>query len=139
MINQYFDHTLLKPNINKNDIIKLCEEANKYKFMSVCVNPNYVKLCAEILKDSSVKVCSVIGFPLGANKISTKLFEAKEAIIDGASELDYVINISAIKDNEFKYIEKEMSALINLKDEFKNIVIKVILETCYLTSDEITR
>lgn len=139
MINQYFDHTLLKPNINENDVINLCEEANQYRFMSVCVNPNYVKLCSERLKDSPVKVCSVVGFPLGANKISTKIFEAKEAIIDGATELDYVINISAIKDKEFKYIEEEMKAFIDLKNEFKIIVIKVILETCYLTSDEIIK
>ncbi len=91
------DHTLLKPEATKQQIEQLCEEAKKYRFASVCINPCYVTLCAQLLKESSVKVCTVIGFPLGATSTATKVFEAEQALRDGAHELDMVINIGMLK------------------------------------------
>ncbi|HSH24237.1 MAG TPA: deoxyribose-phosphate aldolase, partial [Massilibacterium sp.] len=94
-IAQMIDHTLLKPEATKQEIITLCEEAKKYHFASVCVNPTWVPLSTECLKDSDVLVCTVIGFPLGASSIQTKIFETKNAILNGAIEIDMVINIGA--------------------------------------------
>ena len=95
--NKMIDHTALKANTTKNDIDKLCQEAIEYDFASVCVNSCWVSYCAHLLKDSSVNVCTVIGFPLGANTTATKVFEAKDAIANGAREIDMVINIGALK------------------------------------------
>ena len=94
-INKYIDHTLLKPEATTEQIKHLCKEALEYDFASVCVNPTHVALCHEILKESDVKVCTVIGFPLGANTTATKVFETKDAINNGAQEIDMVINIGA--------------------------------------------
>ncbi len=137
-IAKYIDHTALKPDMSETDIVKLCEEALKYGFASVCVNPIWVKKCSEILSrhksDNEVKICSVIGFPLGASTINTKRFESKQAIEDGASEIDMVINISALKNGDISYLETEISEIVaECKDR---AILKVIIETCLITDDE---
>ena len=132
--NKLFDHTLLKPEATSEQIKKLCLEARQYDFASVCVNPDFVSLAHKELEGTSVKVCTVIGFPLGANKTSVKVAEAKEAIEDGANEIDMVQNLSWAKEGRYDLIEKEVSAL---KDAVGGLVLKVILETCLLTKEEI--
>ncbi len=132
--NKLFDHTLLKPEATSEQIKKLCLEARQYDFASVCVNPDFVSLASKELAGTSVKVCTVIGFPLGANKTSIKVAEAKEAIEDGASEIDMVQNLSWVKEGRYDLIEKEVSAL---KEAVGGLVLKVILETCLLSKEEI--
>ena len=135
MINsKLFDHTLLKAFATDKDVIKLCEEAKKYNFKSVCVNPDYIPLAKKTLEGSDVVVCTVIGFPLGANSIETKVFETRDAVAKGASECDIVINISRAKEHDWAYIKKELSEFV--KAAGKGIVTKVIIETCYLTDEE---
>lgn len=133
--NSYIDHTLLKADALEKDIKKLCNEAKEYEFFSVCVNPCFVKSAKKYLKGSNVKVCTVIGFPLGANTTKTKLFEAKKAISDGADELDVVLNISKFKDKKYTYVGKELAKIVDLCN--KKVIVKVIIETCYLTKEEI--
>ncbi len=132
--NKLFDHTLLKPEATSEQIKKLCLEARQYDFASVCVNPDFVSLAHKELEGTSVKVCTVIGFPLGANKTGIKVAEAKEAIKDGASEIDMVQNVSWVKEGRYDLIENEVRAL---KDAVGGLVLKVILETCLLTKEEI--
>lgn len=132
--NKLFDHTLLKPEATSDQIKKLCLEAKQYDFASVCVNPDFVSLAKKELRGSSVKVCTVIGFPLGANKTSIKVAEAKEAIQDGADEIDMVLNISWAKEGRYDLIETEVRAL---KETVGSLVLKVILETCLLSKEEI--
>ena len=132
--NKLFDHTLLKPEATSEQIKRLCLEARQYDFASVCVNPDFVSLAHKELEGSSVKVCTVIGFPLGANKTSIKVAEAKEAIADGATEIDMVQNVSWVKEGRYDLIEKEVRAL---KDAVGGLVLKVILETCLLSKEEI--
>ena len=132
-VNSYIDHTLLKADANKEQILSLIDEAKKYEFASVCVNPTWVKTAAELLKDSSVKVCTVIGFPLGASTSAVKAFEAKDAIANGADEIDMVINIGWLKDKKYDLIENEIRAL---KAVCKDKILKVIIETCFLTDEE---
>ncbi len=134
---KYIDHTLLKPNATKDQIEKLCMEAKEYNFASVCVNPCYVPFCYSLLKGSDVKVCTVIGFPLGANSSYIKLKEAKEAVFDGAEEVDMVINISKLKDHEDDYVREEIEKI--KKNLRSDIVLKVIIETCLLTDEEKVR
>lgn len=136
------DHTILKANATQSDIEKLCEEAKKYNFASVCVNPYWVPLASDLLKNSTVKVCTVIGFPLGATSSESKASETEIAILQGADEVDMVINVGAIKNNQTDIVEKDILAVVNSarktgKAQNKNITVKVILETCYLTKDEI--
>ena len=131
---KYFDHTLLKQDATKEGIDKLCAEARQYGFASVCVNPDFVARAKANLEGSPVKVCTVIGFPLGANVPSIKVAELKQAILDGAAELDMVINVSKAKEGDFAYIEDEIRAL---KEACGSLVLKVILETCLLTEEEI--
>lgn len=133
-LNRYIDHTLLKPTTTAADIIRLCEQAIEHQFFSVCVNSCHVKLATKQLEKSDVKVCSVIGFPLGAMSTKTKVFEAKQALKDGASEIDMVLNIGALKDAAYKKVRKEIKAV---KKILSKQVLKVILETCYLTDEEI--
>ena len=134
-INRYIDHTLLKANAKKSDIINLCEEAKKYNFYAVCVNPCYVKLAKELLINTNIKVCTVIGFPLGQNTTSTKVFETQLAIKDGADEVDVVINVAKLLDNDLEFIESELNAIkLTLKS---NVIMKVIIETCYLSKEDI--
>ena len=132
--NKLFDHTLLKPEATSEQIKHLCAEARRYDFASVCVNPDFVPLAAEELKGSSVKVCTVIGFPLGANKTSLKCEEAALAIADGAEEIDMVQNLSWVKEGRYDLVEKEVAEVRNAT---KGHTLKVILETCLLTKDEI--
>ena len=128
------DHTALKPDTTKEQIDKLCSEALEHGFASVCVNPGYVKLCSELLKNSAVKVCTVIGFPLGATTTSTKVAEAAEAIENGATEVDMVINIGAIKSGDYDFAKKDIEAVVKIAKG--KALVKVILETCLLTEDE---
>lgn len=132
-INKLIDHTLLKAFATKDDIIKICDEAKKYNFKSVCVNPSNIELASKCLDGSDVLVCTVIGFPLGANTIETKVFETKDAILKGANEIDMVINIGKAKDHDYDYIEKEIAAVVNASN---GNTVKVIIETCYLTDEE---
>lgn len=137
-INRIIDHTLLKPESTEAQIEEIVREAIEYNFFSVCVNPIWVKKCAEMLKNSSVKVCTVIGFPLGANTLETKLFETKNAIENGADEIDMVINIGYIKSKKFTEVEDEIRAIAKICHDNGNIL-KVILENCLLTKDEIKK
>ncbi|MBO7605762.1 MAG: deoxyribose-phosphate aldolase [Elusimicrobiaceae bacterium] len=129
----YIDHTLLKPIATKADILKLCEEAKQYHFASVCVNPCWVSLCAEILKGTGVKVCTVIGFPLGANTSEIKAAEAALAIKQGADEVDMVINIGALKEGNTDYVYQDISTV---RKASEGKILKVIIETSYLTDEE---
>jgi len=138
-LEKYIDHTLLKADASTVAIEKLCKEASENHFATVCINPVYVKKASELLKGTEVKVCTVIGFPLGATLTNVKIFEAKQALQDGAAELDYVLNIGDIKNGDFDNVKKEMAAFLALKEETPNLVIKVILETCYLTQEEVTK
>ena len=133
LLNQYIDHTLLKPAATQADIAKLCEEAAKYRFASVCVNPCRVALCAELLKGSGVSVCTVIGFPLGANITATKAFEARSALADGADEFDMVINVGALKDGRHDDVRGDIRAVVTAAD---GKCVKVIIETFLLTDAE---
>ncbi|MCK9223636.1 MAG: deoxyribose-phosphate aldolase [Candidatus Muirbacterium halophilum] len=132
-IASYIDHTLLKPEASEEEIIKICKEAMEYNFWSVCVNPTWVKTAYSILKDSKVKVCTVVGFPLGATPGEVKAFEADRAIKDGASEVDMVINIGYIKSKKFDEVKEDIK---KVKQACGNTLLKVILETCLLTSNE---
>lgn len=133
---EYIDYTNLKANATKEDIKNLCNEAMEYHFASVCVNPCYVELAKELLDGSTVNVGTVIGFPLGANTIRVKEMEALIAVEDGADEIDMVINIGALKDKEYNYVKEEIE---NIRDAIDGKVLKVIIETCYLTEDEIIK
>ena len=133
-MNKLIDHTLLKPDASIEAIKKLCEEAREYQFASVCVNPCFVPLAAEMLKGSGVKVCTVIGFPLGATLPEVKKFEAEEAVKAGADEIDMVLNVSMAKEHDYDYIAKEVKLV---KEGCKGRLLKVILESCLLTDDEI--
>ncbi len=138
-LQKYIDHTLLKADAPIEAIEKLCAEAAEHQFASVCVNPKYVKKASELLINTGVKVCTVIGFPLGANVTETKIFEAKLALEHGATELDYVLSVSDIKNGDFASVEAEMEAFVAIKEENQSIIIKVILETCYLTEEEVVK
>ena len=133
-LNEYIDHTLLKPFATESDILKLCEEAVSYNFKSVCVNPSDVWLCAKTLKGTGVKVCTVIGFPLGKNTTDVKVFEAVTAINNGATELDMVINVAKLKEGMVNYVKNEIESVIK---EAKGNVVKVIIESGLLTDSEI--
>ena len=129
----YIDHTLLKPIATKADILQLCQEAKQYHFASVCVNPCWVSLCAETLKGTGVNVCTVIGFPLGANTSEIKAREAALAIEQGASEVDMVINIGALKEGNAEYVYQDILAV---RKASEGKILKVIIETSYLTDEE---
>lgn len=133
-INKLIDHTALKPNTNKESILKLITEAKTYDFASVCVNPCWVALAHQELKDTDVKVCTVIGFPLGANTTEVKVFETKDAIEKGAQEIDMVINIAMLKDKEYDYVENEIHQIVEAAKD--KAIVKIIIETCLLTDEE---
>ena len=133
-VSKIIDHTNLNPDARLSDIRKLCEEAIHYGFFSVCVNPCYVKVCKKLLAGSDVKVCTVIGFPLGANTIAIKAEEAAQAVADGADEIDMVQNITMAKEHDWPYIANEV---YKIKQACSGKLLKVILETCFLTPDEI--
>jgi deoxyribose-phosphate aldolase len=132
-LENYIDHTLLKPSATTENIIQLCDEAKKYNFFAVCVNGSFVKLAKRELINSNVKIAAVVGFPLGATAPSIKVLETKTYINDGADEIDMVINIGMLKSKDFKYVENE---IIAVKNELGDRVLKVIIETCYLTDEE---
>ena len=133
---KYIDHTLLKPDARREDIVRLCEEALSYDFASVCVNPSRIETAAEILQGSDVKVCCVIGFPLGAMSTAAKVFEASDAVTRGAQEIDMVLNIGFIKDGNDAAVTEEIRAV---KNAVGSRVLKVIIETCLLDEAEIVR
>lgn len=135
--NKKFDHTLLKADASQSDILKLCRDAEEYDFASVCVNSCYVHFAAKKLSGSDVKVAAVAGFPLGASSTAAKTAEVKDAVENGANEIDVVINIGALKDGKYDYIRNELSLIADICHK-KNVILKVILETCLLTDDEIT-
>lgn len=133
---RYIDHTILKPDAKESDIIKLCREALEYKFASVCVNASNVKLADSFLHGTDVKVCTVVGFPLGATTKETKAFEAAQAIENGASEVDMVINIGALKSGKLDVVEEDIKTLADVCKG--KALLKVIIETCLLTDEEKT-
>lgn len=132
-LNKYIDHTLLKPDTQQEQIEKLIEEAREYDFASVCVNPTWVSFAAEGLRDTDVKVCTVIGFPLGANTPAVKAFEARDAIKNGADEVDMVINIGALKSQNLVLVEEDIAAVVEASGD---TLVKVIIEACLLTDEE---
>ena len=129
------DHTLLKPDATRQDIEKLCREAAQFHFATVCVNPAWVALAAQLLRGSGVGVCSVVGFPLGATTADVKHYETRRAIFDGASEIDMVINIGALKSGDLRTVERDIAAVVGPCRE-ANVVSKVILEVALLNDDE---
>lgn len=137
-VGQYIDHTLLKPEATRAEIEKLCDEARAFSFASVCVNPTWVKECAFRLHGSPVKTCTVIGFPLGATTPDVKAFETRRAIFDGATEIDMVINIGALKSGNDELVKRDICAVVEAAHEGCAIV-KVIIETALLTDDEKVR
>lgn len=134
---KYVDHTLLKQDATRDQIKQLCEEAAEYVFASVCVNPYWVKYSSELLADSEAKVCTVIGFPLGANTTATKVFEAKDAIANGADEVDMVINVGELKNKNYDVVQEDIAAVVEASHP--KAIVKVIIETCLLTKEEIVK
>lgn len=132
-VSSIIDHTLLKADAREEDLVNLIEEAKKYKFYSVCVNPDNVRLAKELLKGTDVKVATVVGFPLGSNTSKVKAFEAKNAIENGADEVDMVINISYLKDKKYSEVRKDIEGVVK---EVDGKIVKVIIETCLLTDEE---
>ncbi|MZQ99178.1 MAG: deoxyribose-phosphate aldolase [Acidaminobacter sp.] len=130
----YIDHTILKPDATREQVLQVCEEAKIHGFWSVCVNPYYVSVVAEALKGSTVKVCSVIGFPLGASVTAVKAAETRQAIADGAGEIDMVINIAALKNGDDSYVRQDIEGVVAALEG--KAILKVILETCLLTKEE---
>lgn len=135
-INQYIDHTLLKPAATQKDIKTLCDEAKSFRFYAVCVNGFYVSLAKEFLSKSPVKVCAVVGFPLGAMATEAKVFEAKKAIEDGADEIDMVINVGMLKSKNYVSVYKDIR---DVKIAIGQKPLKVILEICELSKNEIVK
>lgn len=135
-MNKYFDHTLLAANATRSEVEQLCKEAKEYDFMSVCVNPYFVPLAKKELAGSDVKVCTVIGFPLGQMSTKAKAFEANDAVKMGADEVDMVINVSALKDQDYDYVRNEIH---EIKKACEGKLLKVILECCYLSKEEIKK
>ena len=133
-LSKYIDHTLLRADAQKEDIKKLCEEAKKYDFYSVCVNGAYARYVTELLQGTNVKTCVVVGFPLGAMDTKVKVFETKNAIENGASEIDMVINIGALKDKDYNYVLNEIKEIIKSTED--KAIVKVIIENSLLTNDE---
>lgn len=134
---KYIDHTLLKPESTDMDVQKVCLDAKKYNFKSVCINPGWVKYTADLLKDSDVETCTVIGFPLGANTSKVKAFEAEQAVKEGATEVDMVINIGALKSEDFALVYDDIKAVV---DAVKGkALVKVIIEACLLNDNEKVR
>lgn len=130
---QYIDHTLLKPDSTREQVDKIIEEAKQYHFKSVCLNPGHVAYAADKLQDSDVLVCTVIGFPLGATTTEVKRFETENAINNGASEIDMVINIGALKDGRYDDVQSDIEAVVKAAQQH---TVKVIIETCLLTDEE---
>jgi deoxyribose-phosphate aldolase len=137
-IAKYIDHTLLKPDATPTEIERLCTEAREYGFAAVCVNPPFVKMCAELLRGTCVAVAVVVGFPLGAHTTATKVFEAEQAIVEGATEIDMVINIGALKAKRDDYVREDIRNVVGAAHRLGTIV-KVIIEAALLTDEEKVR
>lgn len=135
--NKLIDHTILKADTTKDAVEKTLQEALEHDFASVCINPYWVSLAAKVLKDSDVKVCTVIGFPLGANTTNTKVFETKDAIDNGANEIDMVINIGELKAGHYEAVQRDIEAVVEAAKG--QALVKVIIETCLLTKEEIEK
>ena len=135
-LNKYIDHTLLKAEATPKDIEKLCREAIEYDFFAVCVNSYYVPLAKKCLAGSDVKIASVIGFPLGAMSTESKVFETEDAAMNGASEIDMVLNVGLLKSGDIQACKEDIAAVVDAANKH-NAIVKVILETCYLTEEEI--
>lgn len=135
-LSEIIDSTIVKATATKSEIENLCKEAVHYGFGCVCVNPIYVKFAATLLKSSNVKVCSTIGFPFGVSLSEIKALEAVKAVEDGAAELDMVINLSALKSGDYNTVKRDVAAVVDVKRLFREIIVKVIIETAYLTKDE---
>ena len=133
--NKFFDHTLLKASTTEAQLKKVCDEAVKYGFCSVAVNTGMVKKCAEFLKGSGVLTDAAVGFPLGITTVETKVFEAEDAVKNGADEIDYVANIGKVKEGDWEYIRREMETMVSLCRKY-GVTSKVIFENCYLTDEE---
>lgn len=133
-IAKYIDHTILKPEATVEDVKKLCKEAKEYNFASVCVNACYAKLVSTELSGSDVKTCVVVGFPLGAMTKEAKAFETTQAIENGATEIDMVINVGALKDKNYELLKEDIEAVVNAAKG--KAIVKVIVETCLLTDEE---
>ncbi len=134
-IARMIDHTLLKPDATQDQIAQLCYEARKYGFAAVCVNPSYARLCSQLLKGSPVHVCTVVGFPLGATPPEVKAYEAQQAIDDGASEVDMVINIGALKSKDYALVERDIASVARTCHS-EGVILKVIIEAALLTDEE---
>lgn len=134
-LSHMIDHTLLKPDATQDQVAQLCYEARKYGFASVCVNPSYVKLCADLLKGSEVLVCTVVGFPLGATSPEAKAFEAQKAVRDGATEVDMVINVGALKSRDWELVEADISGIARVCHA-GGAILKVIIEAALLSDEE---
>ncbi|WP_408954417.1 deoxyribose-phosphate aldolase [Natroniella sp. ANB-PHB2] len=128
------DHTILSAEATKKEVITKCQEAKEHNFASVCINPAFVALINKELEDSPVKVCTVIGFPLGANTAETKAFETNKAIKEGADEIDMVLNIGALKSGEWEIVKEDIKTVVDAAQN--KALVKVIIETCYLTQEE---
>lgn len=133
-LNRMIDHTILKANASEEDVLKIIEEAKKYEFFSVCVNPYWVALAHEKLAGTKVSTCTVIGFPLGANTSEVKAYETKDAIANGADEVDMVLNVGAMKSKQYKKVLKDIQAVVQAADG--KALVKVIIETALLTDEE---
>ncbi|MCI0475097.1 MAG: deoxyribose-phosphate aldolase [Anaerolineales bacterium] len=137
-ITKFIDHTLLKPEATPAEIEKLCQEAKEYHFAAVCVNPPYIKQCATLLRGTDVTVCAVIGFPLGAHTTEVKVFETRQAVTDGAREIDMVINIGALKAKQYDFVRDDIRAVCDATHA-GGAILKVIIEAALLTDDEKVR
>ncbi len=139
-ISQTIDHTLLKATATQEEIKKICEEAIQYNFKTVCVPTCYVEIANELLKDSQVGITTVVGFPLGNETPKAKAFQALEAVINGATDIDTVINIGALKDKRYDYVRQDIKEVVDAaKNENSQTIVKVIIETCYLSEEEIAK
>ncbi|HSM15509.1 MAG TPA: deoxyribose-phosphate aldolase [Gemmatimonadales bacterium] len=134
-LSHMIDHTLLKPGATQDEIAQLCYEARKWGFASVCVNPSYVKLCADLLKGSDVLVCTVVGFPLGATSTESKVFETQKAIRDGATEVDMVINVGALRSRDYELVERDVASVARACHA-GGAILKVIIEAALLDDEE---
>ncbi len=133
---KYIDHTILKPDATREEVEIICQQAKKYGFASVCVNQYYTEYVKNQLENTDVKVCTVIGFPLGAVTTDIKVYETKQAVLNGADEIDMVINIGAIKNKDYDYVVQDIKAVV---EAAKPAIVKVILETCLLNQSEIIK
>lgn len=139
-LSQMIDHTILKANATEEEVKTLCEEAIEHQFATVCINPCYIPQVVHLLQGTNVGITTVIGFPLGSTTSMTKASEAKEAVLFGATEVDMVINVGALKDEKYDYIIYEIGSVVKAaKEVCKNAIVKVIIETCLLTKDEIVK